>query len=737
MKKPNKSQPAYLMSADLQFKNGFLAHQNGLLKKAEEWYRQALQVNPRHTAALHLLGIVYAQWGHYAEAVKFIAKAAELVPNDFSVQNNLANALIKLGKNQAAVEALNKALRIKPDSAEVWNNRGNALYGLGNYTEALNSYDQSLLYRPDYAEALCNKANALIKLARFDEALETVDKSLLLDSSKPVSHNTKGNVLYALNKLTAAFESFDESLRLRPEYALSHYGRGLCLIKLNRINEAIHEFELTVAIDPSFPDVYPELSSALFEVRRFDDAMAMNDKAIALNVKHENILGARTLLKTRVCNWTDLDNHLNDLFAKIKNGEQVALPFHLLSVSDDLALHRQAAEIHLKNRFPRRTHSFGVAKKPKKYRIKIGYYSADFHDHATMRLMAEFFELHNRKQFEIFAFSFGPATEDAMRKRAVAAFDQFIDVNDKSDTEIAELSRQMGVDIAVDLKGYTGSCRPGIFAARAAPVQVNYHGYPGTMGKQDIDYILADPIVIPDALRSFYAEKVVQLPHTYQVNDRKKLALSVVLDRASCGLPEKAFVYCCFNNNFKMTAAIFGLWMRVLHRVPDSVLWLFADNATAEENLTTEALAQGIGADQLVFAHRVDYDQNLARQPLADLFLDTFPYNAHTTASDALWAGLPVLTLQGQSFAARVGSSLLHAAGLPELVTTSQQAYEELAVKLALEPGLLTSLRARLHDARATAPLFDTPRLTRDIEKAYRAMYDRFQAVQAPDHLVI
>ncbi len=727
----------YLANIEANFQRGFLEHQKGLLSEAESWYRQVLQFQSKHAPALHLLGVVYAQQERYEDAARFIAKAAAISPHDFSIQNNLGNALIKLGQHKSALRALDKAIKSMPDSHQAWNNRGNALHGLEKHREALKSYDESLALRPDYAEALCNKANTLSKLTRYAEALEVAELALQIDPSMPLAHNTKGNILCILNQVDLALRCFDDSLVHRPEYALSYYGRGLCFVKLNRFNDAVKEFEGAISINLKLTEAYPEIAATLFILKRYAEALVMTEKAISFGVKKDNILGARTLLKTHICNWNKLDDEVAELIVRINNGESVAQPLVCLTIRDDLSLHRKTAEIMTAKQAPANASLPSISKRPRSDKIVVAYYSADFHDHATMRLMAEFFELHDRDSFSIYAFSFGPTTEDAMRKRALSTFDQFIDVNDKSDTEIAELSRQMGVDIAVDLKGYTGDCRPGIFAARAAPVQVNYLGYPGTMGAEYFDYILADPVVIPDHLRSFYTEKVVQLPHTYQVNDRKKPTPKVVLDRASCGLPEQGFIYCCFNNNFKMTAAIFQVWMRILQRVPASVLWLFADNTRAEENLRTAALAQGIGADRLVFARRVDYEQNLARQPLADLFLDTFPYNAHTTASDALWAGLPVLTLQGQSFAARVASSLLHAVGLPELVTTSQQAYEELAVKLALEPQFLISLRTRLHDARTSAPLFDTPLLTRDIENAYRAMYDRYHADRVPDHLVI
>jgi predicted O-linked N-acetylglucosamine transferase (SPINDLY family) len=406
-------------------------------------------------------------------------------------------------------------------------------------------------------------------------------------------------------------------------------------------------------------------------------------------------------------------------------------------LSDDALLHKKSSKIYIQSKYPFNPVLEPILRRPQSQKIRVGYYSADFHNHATGCLMAELFELHDKSQFELVGFSFGPITNDEMRQRLEKSFDQFIEVGNRSDIEIAQLSRDLNIDIAVDLKGFTQDARTGIFSHRAAPIQVNYLGYPGTLGADYMDYIIADKTLIPPELQSCYSEKVVYLPNSYQVNDRKRLISERQFTRQELGLPEHGFIFCCFNNNYKILPATFEGWMRILKAVEGSVLWLLQDNAWATENLKKEAEKQGIALDRLVFAERLPLSEHLARHRLADLFLDTFPYNAHTTTSDALWSGLPVLTKMGKSFASRVAASLLNAVGLSELITSTQEEYEALAIELAMNSKKLETIKLKLANNRLTAPLFDTPLFTKNLESAYIKMYERYQNDLKPDHLSI
>jgi len=417
--------------------------------------------------------------------------------------------------------------------------------------------------------------------------------------------------------------------------------------------------------------------------------------------------------------------------------EKVISPFALLALNDKATLHKKSSEIYIQSNFPFNPVLGPILKLSVNQKIRVGYYSADFHNHATGYLMAELFELHDKNKFELIGFSFGPIANDEMRQRLQKSFDQFVEVGNKSDIEIAQLSRNLNIDIAVDLKGFTRDSRSGIFSNRAAPIQVNYLGYPGTMGADYMDYIIADKTVIPVESQSYYSEKVVYLPDSYQVNDRKRLISEKQFTRQELGLPETGFVFCCFNNNYKILPSTFEGWMRILKAVDGSVLWLFKDNPWVVENLKKEAQKQGLDRQRLVFADYMPLSDHLARHRQADLFLDTLPYNAHTTTSDALWTGLPVLTLMGRSFAGRVAGSLLNAIDLPELITNTQVEYEALAIELAMSPNKLADIKSKLMANRLTAPLFDTPLFAKNIEAAYIKMMERYQADLQPEHISI
>ncbi len=399
------------------------------------------------------------------------------------------------------------------------------------------------------------------------------------------------------------------------------------------------------------------------------------------------------------------------------------------------ATHRRAAEIRVRERFPAAPVPAAFATRTRRERIRVGYFSADFFEHATSRLMVDLFERHDRSRFEFTAFSFGPDTGDALQRRVAAAFERYLDVRGTADDEVARRARELGLDIAVDLKGLTQDCRPGIFASRAAPVQASFVGYPGTMGADFIDYVIADATLVPPGAEADYVEKIAYLPDSYQPNDSTCPFPEGAFPREELGLPAAGFVFCCFNDNYKILPAVFACWMRVLGRVEGSVLWLLEDNETAARNLRAEAARAGLDPGRLVFAPRRPLQEHLRRHLSAGLFLDTAPYNAHTTASDALWAGLPVLTCPGETFASRVAASLLTAVGLPELIARTPQEYEDLAVALATDPGRLAALRSRLEAGRRTAPLFDTPRFARHLEALYEAMHEQHLAGLAPDHL--
>ena len=545
----------------------------------------------------------------------------------------------------------------------------------------------------------------------------------------------RGTALQTLERWTEALASHDKALTLRPDFVQAHINRGNVLQRLERLEEAIASYDHAIALTPDDATAHANRGIALLAAKRFAEAAASHERALALRPGYDFLAGDVLAARMAICDWHDLDARVAEVSAAAGRGEKATSPFALLAFSGSTAAQLTAARVWTAEKaaaepMPLRRAAGGE-------RIALGYFSADFHDHAVSRLIVELFERHDRDRFSLTAFSFGPDSDDPMRHRLRVAFDRFVDVRDKNEADIAALARDMGIDIAIDLSGFTANGRPLIFAHRAAPVQVNYLGYPGTMGAGFMDYIVADRTIIPDAARADYTEKIAALPFCYQANDSTRDIPANVPSRPGLGLPENAFVFCCFNNNYKITPAVFDIWMRLARRIEGAVFWLLADNPAAAENLRREAAARGVAPDRLVFAPRTDLASHLARHRRADLFLDTLPYNAHTTASDALWTGLPLVTQIGTSFAGRVAASLLRAIGLPELIAETPEDYEAIAFDLATNRDRLSAVKARLAANRLTAPLFDTRRFARHLESAYVTMHERSLAGLPPDHIVV
>ena len=475
---------------------------------------------------------------------------------------------------------------------------------------------------------------------------------------------------------------------------------------------------------------------ALTNLGRHAEALAAYDKAFALEPDMIGLETGRLNLKLRICDWSNIESACAHLISSVRSGK-IRSPFHFLAISSSSADRLQCAKLLIANRFPPSQKPLWQGERYDHKRIRVAYLSSDFREHAMSFLAAGMFECHDKSHFDVTAISCGPDDNSELRQRLKASFEHFIDARMYGDDQIANLLKEFEIDILVDLTGFTDGPRTGVFAKRPAPIQINYLGYPGTMGAPYIDYIIADRIIIPEHQREFYSEKVVYLPNSYQVNDAKRSIGSKAFTRMELGLPLTGFVFCCFNDNYKIMPHVFDCWMRILKQVEGSVLWLLEDNVAAANNLRKEAVARGVDAKRLVFAKHLPRSDHLARHRLADLFLDTLPVNAHTTASDALWAGLPVLTCLGETFAGRVAASLLNAIGLPELITTTLESYERMAIDLATHPEKLATVKRKLAENRLTTPLFDTKLFTRHIEAAYTAMYERYQAGLPPDHIVI
>ena len=477
----------------------------------------------------------------------------------------------------------------------------------------------------------------------------------------------------------------------------------------------------------------------LNELNRYDQAIAHYDQALILKPNIDWIYGNLVYGKMQICSWSSLADDFESITQKVMADERVVTPFIFLSMNDDAFLHKKCSEIYAQNIYPLNTSLGLIPKAAKKKRIRIAYFSPDFRDHPVSFLTSELFEIHDRDRFEVFAFSLYKAPiDDEMNLRLRKAFDRFIDVENMSDIEIAQLARELEIDITIDLAGPTKNSRTGIFSYRAAPIQVNWLGFAGTSGINSIDYIIADKTTIPNESRQFYSEKVVSLPGTFMVDDSKRIPSSRVFTKKECGLPENVFIFCCFNNDYKFNPKVLDSWSRILLTAKNSILWISGTNEHFRINLKTEFERRDIDPNRIIFAQRETLmADHLARYALADLFLDTFPYNAHATTLDALKAGIPVLTLKGRSFASRVAASLLNAICLPELITNAQEEYESLAIELALNHQKLVDIKLKLANNRFTTPLFNTPLFTKNLETAYIKMYEQYQADLEPEHMFI
>jgi protein O-GlcNAc transferase len=705
-------------------------------------FDRLLSMVPNYAPAFNNRGEALKELGHDEEAVASYRQATTLDPQDMEAWSNLGNGLFKLKRHDEAFGAYDKALALKPDLAEAWLGRANVFFDLKNYDKASGAYDKALSLKPDLAEAWLGRGNVFNKIKRHDEAFGAYDKALAQEPGLAGAWLGRGNVFFGLGRYDEAFAACDKTLALKPDLADAWLGRGNVFYELKRNDEAFGAYDKALALKSDFAEAWLGRGNVFFRLKRYDEAFDAYDKASSLEPSLIGLEGLRLHTKMHLCDWESFDAERVHLDSSVRNGNANATPFPFLATSSSPDDQLQCAKLWIADRFPAPEKPIWQGERFNHDRIRVAYVSADFRHQPMSYLLAGLFECHDRSRFETAAISLGPDDNSEIRKRLETALERFIDVAAYSDDQIAGLISELEVDILIDLMGFTAMARTGIFAKRPAPIQVSYLGYPGTMGADYINYILADRIVVPKVQFNSYSEKVISLPDSYyptsyQINEAKRSVADRTFTRAELGLPATGFVFCCFNNAYKILPHVFDCWMRTLKQVDGSVLWLLIDNATAINNLRKEAEARDVNSKRLIFAHSLPQPDHFARLRLADLFLDTLPYNAHTTASDALWMGLPVLTLLGETFAGRVAASLLTAIHLPELITTTPEAYERMAIDLATQPGKLAAIKRKLGENRATSPLFDTKHFTKYIEAAYTAIYQRYQAGLAPDHIVI
>jgi len=678
------------------------------------------------------LGITLANQNKLDQAIDSFQQAIKLKPKYAEAHYNLGLVLEKKGKLNKAIVNYKQALVFKPKYAEAHNNLGAVLANLGKLDQAIKSFQQAIKLKPKYAEAHYNLGLALKNQGHLNAAIASFKRSLKINPDNPEVHNTLGNALANLGKLKSALKSFQQALTINPNFAKAHNDLGNIFLYQEKLDKALACYQRALSIDPQFAQAHANLGSVQEQLGQLDQALVSYQRALKINPHLTKSLDNVCFVLQHLCQWDKLKKLMPKLYKQTSTALAKGLmtaetPFFNVATCDNLRRNLQVARswslaIQKDANFTPLAFSFKTRLRPKK-KIRLGYLSSDFYNHPTVHLMLSLFKLHNRNQFETFVYSCGPDDGSHYRTQIQADADCFIDI---SQLDLDKAARQIfkdKIDILIDLKGHTKSSRLKIAALGPAPIQVAWLGFPGTSGADFFDYIITDKIVTPPKHAKFYTEKFVFMPHCYQVNDCDQPIADKKITRADFGLPKKEFVFACFSRNYKIDAVMFAVWMNILKAVPQSVLWLLEDNSEAPKNLKKHAQKRGINPKRLIFAKKIKKDLHLARHRLADLALDTRIYNGHTTTSDALWAGLPVLTLQGKHFASRVASSILTAIGLPELITYSLKEYEETAIQLAKNPKKLIKLKNKLAKNRLTQPLFDTPRFVKDLEKAYQEMW--------------
>ena len=710
---------------------GVALHDSGDLAGALAQSERALALKADIPEAHNNRGNALRALGRPEEALASYENALALRFDYPDALSNRGAALLDLGRSEEALQSCAQAIALRHDFAQALFNRGNVLRALGRYYRAIASYDEALRHQPGYRAALTNKVAVLITLDRNDEALAAAREAISRDPGHVDTLVDCGIAAQRLGRFTAALAAYEDALKIAPGHVAALRHRGFALRDLDEPTEALASFEKFLEVKPADAATLYECGQILLALGRYAEALASFERALAVEPSHALALGSAGIAALNLCDWQKAERIAGTIEWGLAGHGMVVPPFVLLSLSTSPQLQQAGAKNFAATikatPFPLRPHS---ARRPKK--IRIAYLSADFREHPVGHMIAELIERHDRAQFEVNGVCYSPDDTSDIRARLIKSFDRFHVVRRETDAGAARRIRDLHVDIAIDLNGYTQNGRPAILAARPAPIQVNYLGYAGTMGADFIDYIIADAVALPRDEQRFVTEKIVHLPDCYHACDTTRATAPEAPTREAAGLPAGGFVFCSFNDVFKIARPVFEAWMRLLARVEGSVLWLRHDNDAACERLRHVAAARDIDPARLVFAGRVPRAEHLARHRVADLFLDTLPYNGHATVSDALWAGLPVLTCKGTAFAGRTSASMLGAVGLSDLVAADLAAYEALALRLANEPERLADAKRRLEVQRTTTPLFDVDRFRRHIEAAYVRMDELRRSGTAP-----
>ena len=729
-----------LAAAKSLFESGLTKYRAKDLVGADADFTEALVLAPSRVSVIANLASVKLLRGDVDEGIHLANQTLAFIRSqgaDVEPALKIAETLANLTLFAKANLFIDEILGFPNVSPFAYLLKGKLLLIDKMYAQAVDFFQLALQHQSNLSEALEGLGVCHGYLKNLDSSKSFLKRALILDPKNARCLYHLGWCAQKQENWQQAADYYLEAIKFDSVNPKAFYNLGVVQQNLLDLTSAIQSYISVIKIDPGYADAHTNLAWAQLYLNDYSGAIENFQAALEIDGTQPYVTGALLFAKMQICDWTSFKEARAQLVKGILNSQRVAPLFPLMLLLDDPKLQFLATQIYVEDKFPSRNFSIGNGFGVSCNRIKIAYYSSDFHEHATSYLIAELFELHDRNKFEVIGFSYGPVSASPIRARLEKAFDNFFEVSQSSDASIVELSRDLRIDIAIDLKGFTRGGRFGIFQQRAAPIQISYLGYPGTLVAPFIDYVIADKIVIPKESACFYSEKIIYLPNCYQINDRKRFFPSSIGSASVYDLPEGKFIFCCFNNNFKISPEILDVWCDILKNVPHGILWLLEDNNLASANLKRYFEAAGISASRIFFAKRTSFEIHLSRQAAADLFLDTSPYNAHTTASDALWVGLPVVTLLGKTFQSRVCASLLHAVGLPELIVDDRESYKNLAIKLALDTGVLNILKNKLVKNRMHCKLFDSRLFTRHFEAGLVKAQERFRSGFPADHIYV
>ena len=712
-------------------------HQKNKFAEAREIYDSILKNEPNNFEALQLIAAINLQDKKYLLATIQLKNALKVEKKHAYIYNNLGIGLKGLQKYEEAIVNFDEAINIDKDYIDAFFNLGNTYLDLKNPEKAIVNYKKVIELNPDHIHALNNLGNCFVATKKLDLALTHYQNALTIDPSFIPVYANCGDVYGEMQEFKKSIDCYVKAIEGGYQSPQVFTKLGASYASLNLLDLALQSYQSALAIDPRFGNAIVNSGCALLDKKLHNLAHNAFSKALLSEGVYPYLRGLFQINQMYIAQWNDFESQVSLILSDINANINCIRPFDFLALIDSPDGALKAAKMLVNDKYPNKEYVLDPinTNRPNK-KIKIAYFSPDFLNHAGATLIAELIELHDRSKFEIYGFSFSADASDVYSKRLRASFDKFIDVSSLNDIEVANLSRSLNIDIAIDRNTHTKNNRLNIFSYRAAPIQVNFLGYPGTSGTDYIDYIIADHHVIPENNRVFFSEKIAYLQNSYQPNDRKKTISAKNFSRIDCNLPEHAFVYCCFNNIYKITPLTFKVWMSILSSTQGSVLWLLHESDLASENLKKEATICGVEPSRLIFAPKIEHPEHLARQKLADLFLDTLPYNAHTTASDALWVGLPILTCAGNSFQSRVACSLLMSIGAPELITYNYDEYISLAIELAKSPTKLNAIKDLISQNKFTSPLFDSESYTKNLEELFIEMVARNVGNLDLDHII-